>query len=685
MDKRRIAGAILALAVMITGCSPIPAAIPAATSQTRAFGDATLPPPTVITPDMDFRSKGGTLPFDVYFKNGRLSRIGNGKLYGIDWSPDGSLLAIGSETGVYLIDAMKMEMNKYIDTGHAVEVVRFSPDGRLLATDDESRVAIWNVRTGELEARVGDKFDFYSTRWSSPTAARLGNISFSPDSSRIVIHSMNYSRGEAAPNIQIWDIEHQALVRKWENEDPSDKIFFLPDPVFSPDGRLIASPWKNGIAIFNVESGEIVKQLAGGGFSFFTQDGKKIVTENYNCIDVVDIQTGSTVRVIPGDSSGSSVGIATADGTILVSDFATLNHSSIDVWETSTGKHMLSLPLMETVFNFALHPSRNELATIDYGQNIRIWDLETGSVLRSFRFSDYLGWKIYPSPDGLMIILLKQKQFRVYDATTGGFLGDLEGSIGESFHAGFSPSGDEFAYISDGGEAIVWNYRTGELLQRITPDQVDSGEGPDQGPLVLRRIIIPNHNIDFNAWGWRDSKDEIEAWILNTCDGYLTTCPGTISPDGKLAAVTDPEKGLDIMDVADGTDLYLPKEKGGITNYMFTPGGRYFLSLRFLDWSIDVWNPQTAEKVANINHGMEGEGPILATQEFSFTSDGARLVTFLPYFQKSSVRLWDTSTWELVSTFDTRDGIGDAKISGSGNLVVALSGYVVYLWSTTGY
>jgi len=85
------------------------------------------------------------------------------------------------------------------------------------------------------------------------------------------------------------------------------------------------------------------------------------------------------------------------------------------------------------------------------------------------------------------------------------------------------------------------------------------------------------------------------------------------------------------------------------------------------------------EKVTKINSGMEGDGPYLSVQEFSFTSDGDLLVTYLPYWN-DSVKLWNTQTWELEQNFDYIGGIRDAKISGDGSLITALSGYTVYFW-----
>ena len=137
------------------------------------------PTPTALpTLEIDYDcSTGSELPgVDLYFEDGKLARMGNGQAYAIDWSKDGSMLAIGGETGLYIIDANTMEKTLFINTGFLVRHLLFSPDGKWIATDYSSgfikndneikneqkqsyKVAVWDAQTGEMVGTYGENIN----------------------------------------------------------------------------------------------------------------------------------------------------------------------------------------------------------------------------------------------------------------------------------------------------------------------------------------------------------------------------------------------------------------------------------------------------------------------------------------------------------------------------------------------
>ena len=83
---------------------------------------------------------------------GAKARLGKGTITGnIQYSPDGSLLAVASSIGVWLYDAeTHQEINLLAGHTAQVSVVAFSPDGNTLASGSrDGTIRLWNPHTGE--------------------------------------------------------------------------------------------------------------------------------------------------------------------------------------------------------------------------------------------------------------------------------------------------------------------------------------------------------------------------------------------------------------------------------------------------------------------------------------------------------------------------------------------------------
>ena len=83
---------------------------------------------------------------------GAKARLNKGGAIRVVYSPDGTLLAVASNIGIWLYDAQTGEERNLI-TGHNASVINilFSPDGQTLASHGHGRVAcLWDVRTGRI-------------------------------------------------------------------------------------------------------------------------------------------------------------------------------------------------------------------------------------------------------------------------------------------------------------------------------------------------------------------------------------------------------------------------------------------------------------------------------------------------------------------------------------------------------
>ncbi len=80
---------------------------------------------------------------------------GNGKANTIALSPDNALLAVGTDTGVYLYESIDFLFVRALATPFRVQSIAFSPDGNLIALgQSEGRVDIYDVSSGTLVNRM---------------------------------------------------------------------------------------------------------------------------------------------------------------------------------------------------------------------------------------------------------------------------------------------------------------------------------------------------------------------------------------------------------------------------------------------------------------------------------------------------------------------------------------------------
>jgi WD40 repeat protein len=343
-------------------------------------------------------------------------------------SPDGALLAAGSESGaVVLWDTAKgAERRRWQAHEHLLTDLAFSPDGRWLATASvDSAVSLWDVAPAldpvsrPVPVAAGQ---FGTCRGLSLTVAPgrpIPSVALSPDGGLLATVS-----GEG--DFEVWDTQIGERLHHWRPGRPcgpgaavaispdgkllagastDGELFvrelkrdglrstrWLPDQAvfalaFSPDGKRLACatrvPWEPGgvVSLYNpLSAGKPLRQLAGHEGHVlavdFSPDGTRLVTGGGDGTACVwDLATGERLlRLVVGTASShlfiSNV-LFTPDGQTVIT--AIENEPYVQLWDSQSGRRRRTLPAGARRQSLRLLPSGKSLVL--GGGGLAVWDL----------------------------------------------------------------------------------------------------------------------------------------------------------------------------------------------------------------------------------------------------------------------------------------------------------------------
>ncbi len=204
-----------------------------------------------------------------------------GWVQGIDWSPDGSRIAIGAGQVLHVRDSRDFALPAAF-RGHesAVTAAALSPAGDAVASGEESGlVLLWDLATGEPRRRFPAQ------------GGRVRAVAFSPDGALVAT-----SGADGAG--RVLDLASGEAVPLEPSVDPNYGAF-----AFSPDGRHLATDR----AVCDARTGKVVRWFAAGGnveHVEWSPDGSRIVLSGWfrrsdSPAVVLDSATGKVVLTVP--------------------------------------------------------------------------------------------------------------------------------------------------------------------------------------------------------------------------------------------------------------------------------------------------------------------------------------------------------------------------------------------------
>jgi WD40 repeat protein len=221
-----------------------------------------------------------------------------------------------------------------------------------------------------------------------------------------------------------------------------------------------------GITLVDVKTGSVVlkiQQYEGSTTVAASRDGQHVVGADYNSrVRLWDLKTGQEQLVDDQRSKHvHTVGIS-ADSRWLA---ASVQPTKVLVWDLGTGKVTAELPHGPV---FAMSPDESTVATAGFDNQIKLWDITSGTLIKQVAVSDNaVGLAMAPGGN-LLAAAIKGGQLTDFSRQTGKPVLETMVTGGDPSKLAFSDDGRLLAVVQDAARAIhIWDIPSRQKLHSL--------------------------------------------------------------------------------------------------------------------------------------------------------------------------------------------------------------------------
>ena len=546
------------------------------------------------------------------------ARFGKGGINALQFSPDGTQIAVGSNIGVWLYD---VETGKEITMFPGIcQSLAFSPDGRFIASS-------------------GDKFGFHGgglQLWETATDQKVALIDGPPSAS-----TLHFSEdGKTLLSLGNWG----ELISQLNVETKQGHVKNINDRSF---GKIPSRHSPEPYALTD-------DKFAVGG-----QNGK---------IELWDTMTGKKLSTLSGHTHG------------MQGRLPLVAHEDPPPPGENQVRFVDGNPF--NVLALAFSPDGTRLASGGKDKTVRLWDTATNKELATLRKHTGWTNVLAFSPDGKMLASgSPDKTVQLWDTATGVHLATLTEHINSIVALTFSPDGRTLASGSMDGTIRFWNTETGDLLPLNIMEHTEWVKAVSffKNNSTLASVAF-NGVITF--WDLKTSQktgvQTIESWDFLMAsafspDGAKLVSTGAKSVQflnigpGKVAATWEPDRLVRLTEARTGRELAtLTKSVGGINQkggMTFSPDGKT-VAFHGLG-EIHVWHTEkgdilTITLIESLSDAMDHFLSDAMIQEHVMTRvlDEVSVLMFSPDGKKlvsgtmgGKVQMWDAETGTELAPF----------------------------------
>jgi WD40 repeat protein len=301
------------------------------------------------------------------------------------------------------------------------------------------------------------------------------------------------------------------------------------------------------------------------------------------------------------------------------------------------------------------------------GDGLGLWNVSSGALLLSIGTPQYSlsnhARAVAFSPDGKYLLAgYRDHKVRLWDADTGVLLRTFEGHREDVTSVAFSPDGQFILSAGSRGSAysdvgiLQWDVRTGAIVHqfKIVDDPATSWAYSASRVFMGDAIkVSPDGQYLF-----AQSLDlKCTIWNFKTGTVLKRFTAAAISPDWHKLATSIRGKGIEVQD-ADTGRLIGIVVANGLGSISFSPDGRMIGAIGG-NYTVELWNVEDGKLVRAF---LPKQKPIRAV---AFAGDGRRAVTG----NDGELQLWDEA--RLARLLPSDSGIRALAWKADGNAILA--------------